>query len=221
MSTLNSVFDPIGFLAPFIVNGKIFLREATPIGADWDDPLPLIHQEAWEQWRSFLEALRDLRIPRMFLPVSLSVSIDVEVHIFCDASERAIAAAAYLNSRDANGAQNFGFISGKSKLAPSGGHTIPRLELCAAVLAVDLWDSISDHMDITSTVVKFWTDSKVILGYITNQTRRFNNYVSNRMECIRSRTLPEPWNYVPTHLNRADSATTSSFSDIDSRSVSG
>ena len=79
----------------------------------------------------------------MFLPVSLSVSSDVEVHIFCDALEQAIASAAYLNSKEVSGAQNFGFISGKSKLAPSGGHTILRLKLCAAVLAVDLCDSIT------------------------------------------------------------------------------
>ena len=41
LSTLNSIFDLIGFLAPFTVNGKILLREATPTGADWDDHLPL------------------------------------------------------------------------------------------------------------------------------------------------------------------------------------
>ncbi|KAK3098135.1 hypothetical protein FSP39_016503 [Pinctada imbricata] len=34
LSTVNSLYDPIGFLAPFTIMGKILLRETTPSGID-------------------------------------------------------------------------------------------------------------------------------------------------------------------------------------------
>ena len=48
-----------------------------------------------------------------------------------------------------------------------------------------------------------------MLGYITNQTRRFYVYVSNRVDRIRKSSSPEQWRYVRTELNPADLATRS------------
>ena len=53
----------------------------------------------------------------------------------------------------------------------------------------------------------FHTDSKVVLGYIHNQSRRFYIYVANRIERIRKVTQPSQWFYVPTTKNPADCAT--------------
>ncbi|XP_048576716.1 uncharacterized protein LOC116603307 [Nematostella vectensis] len=55
--------------------------------------------------------------------------------------------------------------------------------------------------------VKYYTDSKVVLGYITNESRRFYVYVANRVQQIRSLSNPEQWRYVETELNPADLAT--------------
>lgn len=52
---------------------------------------------------------------------------------------------------------------GKSKLTPRPTHTVPRLELCAAVLAVEMADFIKGEMDIDIHSVKFYTDSKILL----------------------------------------------------------
>jgi hypothetical protein len=62
---------------------------------------------------------------------------------------------------------------GKAKLLPTSGHTVPRLELCGAVLAVELLEIIMKNISIKPTVVKFYSDIKVTLCYITNDTRRF------------------------------------------------
>ena len=102
----------------------------------------------------------------MYVPQSLSVTDDAEIHIYSDASEKAISAVGYLQVEDEDGNIDVGFIKGKSKLAPSKGHTIPRLELCAAVLAVEVGDIISENLDVTPKFVKYYTDSKVVLGYI-------------------------------------------------------
>lgn len=34
----------------------------------------------------------------------------------------------------------------------------------------------------------FWTDSKIVLGYLTNGSRRFHVYVANRVQKIRDHT---------------------------------
>ncbi|XP_031762669.1 probable E3 ubiquitin-protein ligase TRIM8, partial [Xenopus tropicalis] len=64
-------------------------------------------------------------------------------------------------------------------------------------------------MDTEIDQVKYYTDSKVVLGYICNSVRRFYVYVANRVERIRRISRPKQWNYVPTGLNPADIATRS------------
>ena len=87
-----------------------------------------------------------------------------------DASIQAIAAVAYLRVTDNDATCHAGFIMGKAKLAPPTNHTVPRLELCAAVLAVDLAELIVQELDCAPVALEFYTDSKVVLGYIYNET---------------------------------------------------
>lgn len=98
---------------------------------------------------------------------------------------------------------------GKAKLSPMSVHTVPRLELGAAVLAVEVAELMSRELDVKINDMKFYTDSKVVLGYIHNVIRRFYVYVSNRVEHIRKFSSPEQWHYVPTIQNPADVATRS------------
>ena len=68
------------------------------------------------------------------------------MHIFSDAAEKAISAAAYCVGFTSAGLQSESLVLGKAKVAPKSGPTIPRLELCAAVLAVDVYETICDHL---------------------------------------------------------------------------
>ncbi|KAM4772410.1 uncharacterized protein WCC33_004117 [Rhinophrynus dorsalis] len=89
-------------------------------------------------------------------------------------------------SNNADGRHHARFILGKAKLAPHPDHTIPRLELCGAVLAVELAELIENEIDCKLNAIRFFTDSKVVLGYICNKKRRFYVYVANRVERIRN-----------------------------------
>lgn len=60
-----------------------------------------------------------------------------EVHSFTDASKDAIASVAFLKVWKDEENSDIGFLMGKAKVAPTHGHTIQRLELCAAVLGID------------------------------------------------------------------------------------
>lgn len=92
--------------------------------------------------------------------------------MFSDASTKAIGAVAYLRAIDKDGNSNVGFILGKAKLAPQSDSSIPLLELCGAVLAVEMAELILDEIDLKMDVVKFYCNSKVVLGYIHNEVKR-------------------------------------------------
>ncbi|XP_068227672.1 uncharacterized protein [Palaemon carinicauda] len=208
LSMVNIIYDPLGFLAPNIIHGKLLLRKLVSETGDWDQPLSDETATEWISWRNTLQELENLRIPRTYVPY-LSETVSKELHVFSDASKKAIAAVAYLRTTDISGTPSLGFVLGKAKVAPTGGHTIPRLELCAAVLAIEIAQYITDNLDISIERVKYHTDSKVVLGYINNETRRFYTYVANRVERIRRFFDSSQWNYVPTHHNPADSETRS------------
>lgn len=207
LSTVNSLYDPLGFAAPVIIQGKTVLRELTSDNSDWDAPLPQEKEEMWVKWRDSLKNLNAVQIPRMYTPTPSSDGLQRVLYVFSDASTVAIAAVAYLQVTDSNGSRHTGFVMGKAKLAPRPEHTIPRLELCAAVLAVELAELIHSELDLKLDNTLFYTDSKVVLGYIYNETRRFYVYVNNRVQRIRRSTQPNQWNYIRTDLNPADQAT--------------
>lgn len=209
LATVNSLFDPLGLMAPIAVQGKLLLRELTSTAADWDTPLCPEKESEWNAWRDSLQDPIQFKMPRAYTVASLSNAARKEIRVFADASIQAIAAVAYLKVIDNDATCQVGLIMGKAKLAPWTNHTVPRLELCAAVLAVGLAELIVQELDCTLDALEFYTDSKVVLGYICNETLRFYMYVSNRVQRIRRSTHPKQWHYVPISLNPADVATKS------------
>jgi hypothetical protein len=204
LSVVNGVYDPIGFAAPVLLQGRLFLQD---LRGGWDDLLSPEVCKSYCKWRDSLVHLEEIRVPRPYMS-GVSGNVEHEVHIFSDASKDAIGAVAYLRTKDlAYGKVHISYIMGKSKVAPKHGHTIPRLELCAAVLAVEIGEFTQEHLDLQIKKFKYHTDSQVVLGYITNETRRFFVYVENRVSRIRSKTQPEQWCYVATDSNPADQAT--------------
>ncbi|XP_067282594.1 uncharacterized protein [Pseudorasbora parva] len=208
LSMVNSIFDPLGFLAPVVIQGRAFLRELNSEASEWDTPLPEEKLGKWKAWRNSLQELKHFHISRMYTGLSLTKAERTELCVFCDASTMAIGAVAYLRIIQEDNV-DIGFVMGKSKLTPQSEPTIPRLELCAAVLAVEVAELIQDELDLKLDSIKFYTDSRVVLGYIHNQSRRFYVYVHNRVQRIRQTTNPEQWHYVRTGDNPADIASRS------------
>ena len=214
LSTVNSIYDPLGLAAPVVVKGKMLLRKMTlgskeGMAPGWDEPLADDCREQWENWCTSLTDLSTISVQRAYSNFPMSASSRRELHVFSDASTEAIAVCSYLRLVDDDNNVTVRFVAGKAKLSPLPTTTIPRLELCAAVLAVELTDVIVDELDIELTSVTFYTDSRVVLGYINNESRRFYVYVTNRVQRIRRSTSPAQWNYVATDINPADIATRS------------
>lgn len=90
--------------------------------------------------------------------------------------------------------------------------TIPRIELCAAVLAVEIISTaylVRNELYKEFDAVHSHTDSKVVLGYICKKSKRFYTYVHNRVQRIRQPSKPKQWHYVRTEETPADQASRS------------
>jgi hypothetical protein len=70
------------------------------------------------------------------------------------------------------------------KIGPIHSVSIPCLELCGAVLVVEAVKKILKEIDMEIAQVTYYTDSKVVLGYITNESKCFYVYVANRVQLI-------------------------------------
>ena len=60
---------------------------------------------------------------------------------------------------------------GKARVTPTSVTTIPRLELTAAVVSVRTSDMLRNELEIQDLQEFFWTDSTVVLGYISDDAK--------------------------------------------------
>ena len=74
----------------------------------------------------------------------------------------------------------------------------------AAVLEVKLYLTARRDLDITIVQAYFWNDSKIVLTYINNISRRFKVFVANRIAVIRDNSVPGQWKHVSGGDNPSD-----------------
>uniref|UniRef100_A0A2S2R5S9 Integrase catalytic domain-containing protein n=1 Tax=Sipha flava TaxID=143950 RepID=A0A2S2R5S9_9HEMI len=178
-------------------------------GIGWDDVIPSNAHNIWQQYRDQLPCLQKLRIPRR---ITTDTNDSNELHAFSDSSEKGYAAAIYLRTKSSTGVVCH-LVTAKSKVAPFKRVTIPRLELCGALLAAKLLKSVVDVLspvlDITCTHA--WTDSMTTLAWIKSSPHRWTTFVANRVSQLQDLTTPSIWRYVPTKVNPVDCASRGIF----------
>ncbi|XP_073941239.1 uncharacterized protein [Choristoneura fumiferana] len=200
LSSTFKIFDPLGLLALCTIKPKILLQELWSLKLDWDDEVPDAIKKSWQGFSLGISSLSSLEIPRRVL---LNNSIFIEMHCFCDASEKAFGSCIYLRSKDTEGNVETNLLCAKSRVAPLKATTIPRLELCAALLGAQLTTAATQALRLHINRHIYWSDSKVVLGWLqsANKTKTF---VANRVAAIHELSDPSHWRYVPTGENPAD-----------------
>ncbi|EFN60890.1 hypothetical protein EAG_00466, partial [Camponotus floridanus] len=187
---------------PVLVAAKIFIQDLWMAGLDWDQSIPLNLRSRWLHFAAKLPELNRTRIPRW-----TGVQGGYELHAFCDASERAYAAAVYLRGIKDSGEFGSSLLIAKTKVAPLRPVSIPRLELCGALLAARLLRRIATELQIASAHLYAWTDARVVLAWIRAHPSRWTAFVANRVAAIQEWLPPVHWRYVSTQENPADLAT--------------
>jgi len=138
----------------------------------------------WQSWFGDLPKLESLKVYRCFKLPDFGDVTTCQIHHFADASQIAYGAVSYLCITNAQGLVHCSFVIGKSRLSPLKLLTIPRLELSAAVVAARLDKIIRTETNIKVDESVFWTDSTCVLGYLRNESKRFDTFVANRVATI-------------------------------------
>jgi len=123
---------------------------------------------------------------------------------FCDASNSGYGACFYVRSRNEQGNKIIRLVSAKSRVAPLKTITIPRLELCGALLLAQLYHETFSAMGINPSKVIFWCDSTIVLHWIKTPPHQLKMYVANRVTEIRDLSDPNSWRHVGSENNSAD-----------------
>ena len=151
----------------------------------WDDPVSDETYHRWQKWRSELPLIGDLKMNRCFKPSGCGEPVKVQVHSFSDASEKGLGEVSYLRLINAFGQIHVSFLMAKAPVASIKAMSIPRLELTAAVISVNVSSMLMKELAYDSIEQLYHTDSTVVLCYINNDARGFHTYVVNGVQHIR------------------------------------
>lgn len=209
LSTIASIYDPLGILAPVLIEGRIIVQDLCRLKVGWDMELDSDTTDRIRVWVNKLSQTRWMSVPRCLKVIEWESATLVQLHLFSDASIMALGVVAYLRVADQWGNVSCRFIMGKARVAPLKNVSVPRLELSAAVLAVKLGTTILAMIDFKVDEVYYWTDSTTVLQYIKNDQARYQTFVANRVSMIRDGSDQNQWRYVNSEWNPADDASRS------------
>ena len=106
------LFDPLGFLAPYVIRAKILLQEMWISGLDWDDPLDPSQARQAKNWFEELTELSDVQVPCC---LQLTSHIEtVTLHTFTDASRESYGAVTYVRYQYKGGAVSTSLMASKT-----------------------------------------------------------------------------------------------------------
>lgn len=165
LSQAFSVWNPRGLLLPFTIRSKIILQNLNRVKYGWDDELKEVGLREWREWHREAEKLDEVRTPRTLLQEQKPIR-ETAVHVFCDASQDAYGACAYLRRAYTDDTVECGLIAGKGRVAPLKLQSICRLELMGALVAVRLAQTLVREMTIKIEKIIFWSDSTTVLHWI-------------------------------------------------------
>lgn len=204
LSDISRLFDPMGWLSPVIIVAKIMIQQLWLAGVAWDQNVPTNIKEEWEQYRQQLTTLKEVKVNR-WIHTNRN-DYKAELHGYCDASQKAYAAVIFMRILKSDGSIHINQITAKTRVAPIKTISIPRLELCAAVLLAKLLKYVSENLNIPKENIHAYTDSTVVLAWLQSHPSKWKTFIANRTSEILT-TLPRShWHHVTSATNPADVA---------------
>ncbi|XP_055645638.1 uncharacterized protein LOC129782531 [Toxorhynchites rutilus septentrionalis] len=200
-SAIAKLYDPLGLVSPVVAWAKIKMQQLWLSTFDWDDPISDDIARKWEEFAAQLTLLKGYKVPRF---VFLDDSISTQFHIFTDASEVGYGACLYTRLTGKEGQIKTELVAAKSRVAPLKRLSLPRLELCAALLGAKLYAKVSAALRMEGIPCWFWSDSTVTLHWIQAPPNTWQTFVGNRTSEIQQLTHGHSWNHVKGTENPAD-----------------
>ena len=138
LSIASTVFEPLGFVSPFIMPAKLVLQNLCRAGNGWDDEVSGPDLSKWQKWLRDLPKLEQVYLPRCNMPTDFGDVVNRQLHHFSDASDCGYGTVSYLRQENSDGRVHCTLVFSKSRVAPLKKITIPRMELTAATMAVKM-----------------------------------------------------------------------------------
>lgn len=200
LSETAKIFDPFGLLEAVTITAKLFIQQLWASRVAWDERLPADQEAIWKRFRDELQSIQELRIPRKMIE---DESIAFEIHGFSDASKMAYGACVYLRCLKSNGSASMHLLASKSRVAPlpkkpnskkkTKPFTIPRGELCGALLLAKLVTMIIKHIDMNLKGVVLWCDSQIVLCWLAKPPSSLEVFVGTRVREVQELTKQFEW----------------------------
>ena len=197
LSELAKIYDPLGLVSLTTLVAKLLYREICDIKLSWDKTLPKSVLKDWEKWKDSLH--ESFVLPRSLAPYHLQIS-EIWLHAFGDASSKGVCAVVYAVVHQQEKVTQ-GLVCAKSRIAKRN-LTIPRLELIAGHMAVNLVVNVKTALTTPNIHIHCWLDSTVALYWIQGQGD-YRQFVNNWVQKIRQHE-EVTWHHVPTRENPAD-----------------
>nr|CAI5840531.1 unnamed protein product [Callosobruchus analis] len=201
LSIISQIFDPMGLVGCLIIRAKILLQTLWKLKISWDDSVPQYVHTEFINFLSELSILNNVSIPRHVL---LSNYVSCQIHAFSDASQVAYGTCIYIRTTDESDNTACLLLCAKSRVAPLKSISIPRLELCAALLSSRLVAKIIRGLKINPNAVFLWTDSSIVLAWLNRESSELKTFVSNRVSEMQQLTSSYQWRHVRSEDNPAD-----------------
>lgn len=188
-SAVARIFDVMGWYTPATLPAKLLLQQAWIRQLGWDDLLPPELQEKWRAWAEDISSITKFPIPRSIKDPSKTIQ-SRQLHGFSDASILAYGGAVYLRTFFTDTTVSIHLIASKARVAPLKTLTVPRLELCGALLLSQLIQVVAQDLNLPSESIFAWSDSSTVLGWLQKPTSKLPVFIANRVQKIMSRINP-------------------------------
>ncbi|GFX11544.1 uncharacterized protein TNCV_5141201 [Trichonephila clavipes] len=166
LSTIARLFDPLGLLGPVVTRAKIFIQSLWSLKIDWIEELPFERTKEWHRFLEDFNRVSSICIDRCIVHPQAT---RVELRSFADALEKCYGAVIYCRSQSPDGATTVKLVTSKSRVAPVKSVTMPRLELCAAVLLAKLIKRVESALQMNPPRVPVGSDSTIVLVWIQKE----------------------------------------------------
>ncbi|GFT33034.1 integrase_H2C2 domain-containing protein [Trichonephila clavipes] len=166
----------------------------------WSDELPFKEEKEWRQFIDSLEAVNNISIDRCIV-IHRALSY---MHLPTHRKRRMVhpfISSLYLPLEKSKVC----LVTSKSRVSPLKQISIPRIELCGAVLAAKL---MKEALNLQITAVHFWSDSTIVISWIHRKSRELKMFVTNRVSKIHHThtqlSSREQWHHIASEQNPAD-----------------
>ncbi|XP_065356304.1 uncharacterized protein LOC135950702 [Calliphora vicina] len=204
LSSVAKLFDPAGWLAPIVIRAKICMQQLWLDGIEWDEE---INAESLQNWNDLVQDLSEVELISIPRWIQLMPSDTIQIHGFCDASKSSYCATVYIRCQTKTQNTFSNLLVAKTKVAPLQTVCLPRLELNGAVLLANLINYVKNSINFSNSEIYLWTDSAIVLGWLSKPPSSWETYVANRTARIHELMADVTWRHVPTHDNPADLGT--------------